>query len=115
MLEDEKFISVLIIVGAIADISDIVKAVMAGNTLSSDIVQYFILLLTLIINNTILGIVTRVYAKYINEAWDNVKTVTEAKEKQDSLMDKVMESAGVVAENSNGMKEAIKLLLHLRW
>ena len=105
---DEKFISVLIIVAAIANISDIVKAVMTGNTLSADIVQYFILLLTFIINNTILGIVTRAYAKYINEAWDNVKAVTEAKEKQDSLMDDLMESAGVVAENSNGVKEVIK-------
>lgn len=104
---DTKFTGVIVIIIAIVNLTDIGRALAAGKTSPDDIIQYYLLFLTFGMNNSILNKATKAYADYISESQKHIKVISEDKEKQDLIMKNILESAGVVAENSLGVKEVV--------
>lgn len=104
---DTKFTGIVVIIIAIVNLTDIGRALVAGKTSPDDIIQYYLLFLTFGINDAILNKATKAYADYISESHKHIKVISEDKGKQDLLMKNILESAGVIAENSLGVKEVV--------
>lgn len=104
---DRKFMNTIMVASVVINLIDIARTIMQGNVDYQLMAEIVVLFLTFLLFNGICGKVTKAYGLFIKNAQSSINAITEAKEKQDIIMEKVLESAREVADNSKGVKEVV--------